>query len=277
MNDTIRLYHGTDMPLVGFGLYRIDDQRTMDETIRCAYDSGYRLFDTAQMYGNEALLGNALRHCGIPRDEVFLTTKIDPRNMASHALRESLLDSLHRLQSDHVDLLLIHWPGQSPERLRACWAQMSALQAEGKAREIGLCNAVAHHLDWLVDAPAKPAVNQIEVNLHNVQARLCRLCAERGIQVQAWAPLGRGDFSDPYVQQLAAKYGCTPAQIVLQWHLQQGIAVIPKSSHPERIRSNIDLGHLVLDPEEIRRLNARDEYKDTSHNPYTYDYEKAGD
>ena len=240
MNDTIRLYHGTDMPLVGFGLYRIDDQRTMDETIRCAYDSGYRLFDTAQMYGNEALLGNALRHCGIPRDEVFLTTKIDPRNMAPHALRESLLDSLHRLQ-------------------------------------IGLCNAVAHHLDWLADAPAKPAVNQIEVNLHNVQARLCRLCAERGIQVQAWAPLGRGDFSDPYVQQLAAKYGCTPAQIVLQWHLQQGIAVIPKSSHPERIRSNIDLGHLVLDPEEIRRLNARDEYKDTSHNPYTYDYEKAGD
>ena len=177
MNDTIRLYHGTDMPLVGFGLYRIDDQRTMDETIRCAYDSGYRLFDTAQMYGNEALLGNALRHCGIPRDEVFLTTKIDPRNMAPHALRESLLDSLHRLQSDHVDLLLIHWPGQSPERLRACWAQMSALQAEGKAREIGLCNAVAHHLDWLADASAKPAVNQIEVNLHNVQARLCRLCA----------------------------------------------------------------------------------------------------
>ena len=136
---------------------------------------------------------------------------------------------------------------------------------------------MAHHLDGLADASAKPAVNQIEVNLHNVQARLCRLCAERGIQVQAWAPLGRGDFSDPYVQQLAAKYGCTPAQIVLQWHLQQGIAVIPKSSHPERIRSNIDLGHLVLDPEEIRRLNARDEYKDTSHNPYTYDYEKAGD
>ena len=154
---------------------------------------------------------------------------------------------------------------------------MSELCAEGKTRAIGLCNAVPHHLQWLEDMDILPAVNQIEVNLHNVQENLSRLCAQKTIQVQAWAPLGRGDFSNALVQQLAAKYDCTPAQIILRWHLQRGIAVIPKSSHPERIRANIAIGKFSLSEEEIRQMNAQDAYKDTSHNPYTYDYEKAGD
>lgn len=277
MNDQVNLNNGMNMPLIGFGLYRIDDQDTMDEAVRCAYDCGYRLFDTAQMYGNEVLLGQALKRCGIPRDDVFVTTKIDTRNMTPAALRESFQLSLQRLQSDHADLLLIHWPGQSKNRLRDCWKAMSELCAEGKARAIGLCNAVPHHLQWLEDMDIAPAVNQIEVNLHNVQENLSRLCAQKTIQVQAWAPLGRGDFSNALVQQLAAKYDCTPAQIILRWHLQRGIAVIPKSSHPERIRANIAIGKFSLSEEEIRQMNAQDAYKDTSHNPYTYDYEKTGD
>ncbi len=260
------------LPPIGFGVYRLQTPAMMEEAIDAALEAGYRLFDTAQMYGNEALLANALRKAGVKRADIQLTTKIDPMHMEPKLLRASFMESLERLRSDYVDILLIHWPGQRKERLIACWEELSALKREGFVHTIGLSNAMIHHLQWLAGCKEKVMLNQIEINIYNQQRKLCDDCRQQGIALQAWAPLARGSFEQEIVQRLSSRYGCTPAQLVLAWNLSKGISVIPKSANPMRIKENMGALTLRLAPEDIAELDRLDRYQDMSHNPYTYDY-----
>ena len=265
------LANGYELPMLGFGVYRLSDEEMMERAIIAAIQAGYRLFDTAQMYQNEALLGKALKTANVHRDAIVLTTKVAPANMKSDCLRASVMESLQKLQSDYIDLLLIHWPGQDKTRLLACWNELIAFYKEGKAKAIGVSNAMIKHLEWLQEAEIQPMVNQIEVNIHNNQQNVCDYCQTHGIVVQAWSPLARASFEDPVVEELAKKYQCTPAQLVLNWEMQKGVCVIPKSSHPSRIKENARTG-IVLTRQDMTLLNSLNRYKDMSYNPYTYDY-----
>lgn len=267
----LKLTNGYELPMLGLGVYRLSDEGIMEQAVIAALQAGYRLFDTAQMYQNEALLGKALKKADVHRDEIVLTTKIAPSNMNIDYLRTSVMESLRKLQCEYIDLLLIHWPGQDKARLLTCWNELTALYKEGKAKSIGVSNAMIKHLEWLQEAEIQPMVNQIEVNIHNNQQTVCDYCQTHGIVVQAWSPLARASFEDPVIEELAKKYQCTPAQLVLNWEMQKGICVIPKSSHPPRIMENARTG-ITLSKSDMTALDSLNCYKDMSYNPYTYDY-----
>lgn len=267
-----KLSNGKHIPLVGFGVYRLSDAASMEQAIAAAYQTGYRMFDTAQMYKNEELLGQAIDKLNIDRNQIILTTKIAPQNMSEKNVRSSFLESLRKLKTDYIDILLIHWPGQDKERLLSCWNELIQLYKEGKAKAIGVSNAMVQHLEWLEECEIAPMIDQIEVNIKNQQKTVCAFCKKHGIAVQAWSPLARGQFDNPLIQTLSNKYNCTPAQLLLTWNTQKEISVIPKSSHLERIQENFNVGSFVIEEEDMHKIDKLDQYKDMSYNPYTYDY-----
>ena len=273
----ILLNNGIAMPLLGLGIYRTSTREEMEHAVRWAWESGYRSFDTAQMYGNEDLLGDALRTLSLPRSQLFLTSKIDRGNMRRERVFSSFQESLERLRTDYLDLLLIHWPGQQRERLAQAWQAMEELYAAGKVRAIGVCNCVGRHLDWLAaDGHVTPAVNQVERNPQMNHNDLLLLCRARGIQVEAWAPLRRGDLGSETILRLAEKYGRTPAQVVLRWNVQSGAAVIPKSVHQGRIAENAAIFDFVLEPGDMALLDGLHTGQHTSSDPETSDFDEAG-
>ncbi len=276
-NHDILLNNGVAMPLLGLGVFRTASQEEMDHAVQWAWEAGYRSFDTAQMYGNEDLLGNALQTLALPRRQFFLTSKINLGNMGYRRVLSSFQESLDRLQTDHLDLLLIHWPGQQRERLADTWRAMEELYSAGKVRAIGVSNFLPRHLDWLAeDGTVVPAVNQVERNPQMNQNHLLAFCRQRGIQMEAWSPLRRGDLGNGTVLGLAEKYCRTPAQIVLRWNVQSGVAVIPKSVHRERILENAAIFDFTLEPEDMSLLDGLHTGRHTSHDPETFDFDDEG-
>ena len=276
-NHDVLLNNGAAMPLLGLGVFRTSSQEEMNHAVQWAWEAGYRSFDTAQMYGNENLLGNALRSLALPRDQFFLTSKINLGSMGAARVRSSFQESLDRLQTDYLDLLLVHWPGQRRERLADTWRAMEELYAAGRVRAIGVSNCQPRHLDWLAaDCTVVPAVNQIERNPQMNQDSLLACCRQRGIQVVAWSPLRRGDLGSAVVLGLAEKHHRTPAQIVLRWNVQSGVVVIPKSVRRERIFENAAIFDFSLAPEDMSLLDGLHTGRHTSHNPETFDYDDEG-
>ena len=247
MIPTVTLNNGVEMPQLGLGTGGGDDDATRAR-VRQALEAGYRLFDTAARYGNEAGVGRGVADSGIPRSEVFVTTKLRGDDHGYESTKHALDASLRRLGMDYVDLYLIHWPLPRLDKYAESWRAMEELLAEGKARAIGVSNFLAEHLDRLAAEYATvPAVNQIEVHPRHPQPDQRADDQRRGIVTQSWSPLSRGGLlADPVLAAIAARHGRTPAQIVLRWHIEQGLTVIPKASHIDRMRQNADVFDFVL-------------------------------
>jgi diketogulonate reductase-like aldo/keto reductase len=222
-----------------------------------ALAAGYRLVDTAASYGNEAAVGTAIAASGIPRDELFITTKLKNSDHGHDSTVRAFDTSLAQLRLDEIDLYLIHWPVPRRDRFIETWRAMELIHASGRARAIGVSNFTAPHLERLIAASDTiPAVNQIELHPGFPQSELCEVHATHGIVTQAWSPLGRGQglLDHPLVKQLSVRYGRSAAQVVLRWHLDRGHAVIPKSAHPDRLRENLDVHDFTLTGADRRSL-----------------------
>jgi 2,5-diketo-D-gluconate reductase A len=243
---------GVTMPMVGFGTWQLQGRRAYD-AIRYALDVGYRHIDTATMYRNEAEVGQAIRDSTLDRGDVFITTKL-PSGNAGRA-RATLSESLTALGADQVDLWLVHWPPRgraSPD----LWREFLALRDEGRCRSVGVSNYSIAQIDELIAATGEgPVVNQIPWSPARYDPALLAAHSDRGIHVEGYSPLKGTRLRDPALTEIAARYHVTPAQVVLRWHLELGITVIPKSARPERIKSNLDLFSFSLTPEEVSRLN----------------------
>lgn len=271
-NSALPLNNGMSLPMLGLGVYKITDQNQMNRSVSWAMEAGYRLFDTAQMYGNEALLGNALACSGADRNSYFLTSKLEPANSSDPAA--ALMKSLEALKTDYLDLFLIHWPGQRQERLVRVWQQLEELHDKGLVRTLGVSNCTQMHLQWILDrCRILPAVHQVEHNPLLHEKDLYQFCREQGIRLQAWAPLMRGSLEYPVFQEMARRYEKSVAQLLLRWNIQQGFAVVPKSCHRERIFQNADIFDFALTQEDLALLNQMHIGRRTGKNPDLYDYE----
>ncbi|MFD3449071.1 aldo/keto reductase [Microbacteriaceae bacterium 4G12] len=255
LSPVVPLNDGRTIPQLGLGVYKVADDRTAD-TVRVALEAGYRHVDTAALYRNEAGVGEGIRQAGIPRDELFITTKVwNDRHGYDETLR-AFDESLALLGLDRVDLYLIHWPAPKQDRYVETWRALERIAADGRATSIGVSNFEPHHLDRLLaESGVTPAVNQVELHPWLPQTELRAYDAAHGIVTEAWSPLARGRvLGTPVLDRLAAKHGRTPAQVVLRWHLDLGNVVIPKSVTPERIRENLDVFGFSLDADDLAAI-----------------------
>ncbi len=259
--------NGIKMPLFGLGVYLAAPGEEVQNAMREALKLGYRLFDTASMYGNEADVGKIIREKIIPRDEVFVTTKLWNSDHGYDRTLKAFHKSMDRLGLQEVDLYLIHWPVEGHRK--ESWRALETLYAEGKCRAIGVSNYLIRHLEELFGyAEVIPAVNQVEFSPFLYQKDLFNFCQQNGIQLEAYSPLTRGKkFKHPLLQKLARKYQKTPAQILIRWSLEHKIIVIPKSSHPGRIRENAAVFDFQLTAEDMNELDSLDQNYRVSWNP----------
>lgn len=254
MTETVKLSNGVSMPMEGFGVFQIPEQEC-EQVIRNAIESGYRLIDTASSYQNEEAVGRAVKTCGIPREELFITTKAYIQEMGYENTMKAFEGSLKRLGLDYLDLYLIHMPFGD---YYGSWRAMEELYRAGRIRAIGVCNFLPDRLlDFCYNVEIKPQVNQIERHPHYQRAEDLQLMEELGVQPEAWAPFAeglKGMFEEPVLMEIAAKHQKTPAQILLRWNVQQGVIVIPKSVHKERMEENRKIWDFELDAEDMRRI-----------------------
>ncbi|MCB9423373.1 MAG: aldo/keto reductase [Ardenticatenaceae bacterium] len=272
IKDCAVLNNGLEMPWLGFGVFQIDDGQKVKQAVLSALEVGYRSIDTAAVYKNEVGVGEALRESGIPREDIFLTTKVWNSDMRASRAMAAFEESLERLGTDYVDLYLVHWPvaGHYGET----WQVLEEIYGNGRVKAIGVSNFQIHHLeDILRNGHIVPAVNQIEFHPLLVQPDLLQFCQEHEIQVEAWSPLMQGEIVDvPVVQKLAEKYGKTPAQIALRWNLQHDVVTIPKSVRPHRIAENADIFDFALADADMKLLDVLDEGKRVGPDPNNFNF-----
>jgi diketogulonate reductase-like aldo/keto reductase len=269
---SVPLNTGATMPQLGFGVFQVPPQKTA-EVVHTALDAGYRSIDTAAMYRNEDGVGDALRTHGLPREEVFVTTKLDNPSHKSGDVERAFERSLELLGLDHVDLYLIHWPLPGADRYVEAWSTMEKFAEDGRAKAIGVSNFQISHLRRLFDeTTVVPAVNQVELHPYFPQDELRAFHAEHGIVTEAWSPLGQGGelLEEPTIVGIAEKYGVTPAQAVLRWHVQLGNVTIPKSVTPERIRSNLDVFGFELADDDVDAISGLDTGRRLGPDPDTF-------
>ena len=252
--EYVTLNNGIKMPILGYGVYQV----TQEECERCVLDAlkvGYRSLDTAQSYFNEEQVGNAIQKSGVPREEIFLTTKVRVEHYGYEQAKASVMESMRKLQTDYLDLVLLHQPFSDTY---GAYRALEELYAEGKIRAIGVSN---FYVDRMVDFASfnqiKPMVNQVETHIFQQQKELKEWADKYGIQLEAWAPFGEGrngTFDNPVVREIGARYHKTAAQVMLRWNIQRGIVVIPKSTHLERMKENFEVFDFVLTSEEMAAI-----------------------
>lgn len=268
----IRLNNGTAIPQLGFGVFKVPADETAEAVSR-ALAAGYRHIDTAAMYQNEQGVGRAIAGSGIPREELFITTKLNNDAHGYAAAQRAFEQSRTKLGLEYVDLYLIHWPQPAKDRFVETWTALEKLQADGSARAIGVSNFHPQHLQRLLDETGTvPAINQIELHPYLVQEQLRAFNAAHGIATEAWSPIARGGalLSDPVVTAVAEKYGKTPAQVVIRWHLQLGNVVIPKSVTPARITENLDVFDFEIAPDDVAAISGLNRGERTGPDPDTF-------
>jgi len=252
MDETVELASGARMPLLGLGTWQARGREAAGAVLH-ALELGYRLIDTATMYGNEREIGRAVAESGVPREELFMTTKLPPSRAGRE--RETLEESLDALRLAYVDLWLIHWPPSGGARPDV-WAALLELQAEGLAREVGVSNYSVRQIDELVSATGRlPAVNQIEWSPALFERDVLDAHESRGVQLEGYSPLKSMSLRDRSLVRIADAHGVTPAQVVLRWHVEHRIVAIPKSSHAERLAENADVFGFELSPSEVAELD----------------------
>lgn len=267
IKDTITLNNGVKIPQHGFGVYLITDEKNGYEAINKALEVGYRAFDTAQFYENEALLGKILSESDVKRDELFITTKVANYNQGYDSTLSTVEQSLKDLRVDQIDLLLVHWP--SKRRFFETWKAMEKLYNEKLVKAIGVSNYEIHHLEELAaDSEIKPVIDQVECHPYLSQEKIKAYADKNDIAFQAWSPLGRGAvLNDPIIKIIAEHHNKSIAQIIIRWHLQKGNVVIPKSSTPSRIEENANVYDFSLTEEEVKIIDALNKDERTGDNP----------
>ena len=267
MTDSVFLNNDRKMPLLGLGVYKATGENEAENAVIAAVQSGYRMIDTAPAYKNEENVGRGIAKCGLPRKDLFITTKIWNTAQRLGDIEGSFQRSLDRLSLDYIDLYLIHWP--VPGCYLSTWKEMEKILSTGRALSIGVSNFEIRHLEELRTVSGiVPAVNQIECHPLCYPRELIAYCQENGIQVQAYAPLARGAYLDNDVLcVMGTKYAHTPAQIGLRWAVQKGISVIPKSVHPDRIASNANIFDFTIDQEDMDLLDTLNQDYHSSHVP----------
>jgi 2,5-diketo-D-gluconate reductase A len=276
---TIQLNDGNEIPQLGFGVFQIERHETVEAVTR-ALEVGYRHIDTAEMYGNEREVGEAIRASGLDRAEVFVTSKLNNRYHRPDDARRAFDGTLEALGFDHVDLFLIHWPLPTlyDGDYVSTWKTLEEFKEDGRARSIGVSNFQVDHLERLAaETDTVPAVNQIELQPYFQNREVRAYGEEHGIATEAWSPIKQGEvLDDPAVGEIAERLGRTPAQVVLRWHIQHGFIVFPKSVTPERIRENFALFDYELEPGDMEQIDSLDRGEAGRNGPHPNEFAYAG-
>ena len=267
-SPAIQLHNGVLIPQFGYGTYKVRAEDAY-RAVRDALEVGYRHIDTAEMYGNEAQVGAAIADSGLARDEVFITSKLNNPYHEPQAARDAFAKTLDDLRIDQLDLFLIHWPMAQTTNYVETWQTMLEFEADGRSRAVGTSNFQEHHLRAIIDATGvAPALNQIELHPYLAQRQLVQLHAELGIVTASWSPLARGALlSDPVVLDLAQEAGRSAAQVVIRWHLQRGLVVIPKSTHRERMIQNAEVFDFELSAQQMASIDSLDQNRRVGSHP----------
>ena len=277
--ETVKLSNGVEIPMEGFGVFQIPEENC-GQIVKDAISVGYRLLDTASSYQNEKAVGRAIANCGVPREELFITTKAYIQQMGYENTMTAFRESLDNLGLSYLDLYLIHMPFGD---YYGSWRALEELYQEGRVRAIGVCNFMPDRLlDLCYNAKILPQINQIERHPHYQRAEELSLMRELKIQPEAWAPFAeglKGMFTEPVLRKIAEKHGKTPAQVILRWNVQQGVIVIPKSVHRERMEENLEIWDFILDEDDMAKIASLDknspsmlDTRKTSEVKRVYDY-----
>lgn len=273
MNEVLRLNTGAEFPRIGFGTWKLSDGAEAETAVKVAIAAGYRLIDTAAIYMNEESVGKAVRECGLPREEILVTTKLWAHDLGYERAKSAYQNSLERLGLDYVDLYLIHWPAHK-ERLEA-WKAMEEMYRDGKVRNIGVSNFTVKHLEELAEnSRIVPAVNQIELHpgIWQQSRGLVDYCQDKGIVVEAYSPLAQADILDePAIRNIAKTYGKTPAQVAIRWCIQHNTLPIPKSANKDRIKENIDVFDFELSDRDMKMIDNISSDNRVTHDPADHD------
>ena len=257
----IALNDGHSIPQLGFGVWRIGDD-VVGDAVDAALRAGYRHIDTAQGYANEEGVGRAIAASGIARDQLFITSKLRNKHQGYDSALRSLDESLGRLELDYLDLFLIHWPAPKHDRYVETWAALVEAQSQGKVKSIGVSNFLPEHIQRIIDeSGVTPAINQLELHPAYQQRDIREFHRDRDIQIECYSPLGGQDsglFEDEAIVAIAKSHGKSPAQVIIRWHLQQNLIVLPKSSKPERAAENYDVWDFTLSSDEVAAIDAMD-------------------
>lgn len=256
IQGSVTLHNGVKMPQLGFGVFKVKNGSETVESVKKALEAGYRHIDTAAIYGNEEGVGQAIRESGIPREELFITSKVWNTEQGFEKTLQAYEDSLKRLGTEYLDLYLIHWPGT--DKYIDTWKALEKLYTDSRVRAIGVSNFHVHHLENLMNhTELKPVINQIELHPRLSQLEIREYCKKHDIKVEAWGPLGQGNLiSEPTINHIADKHGKTAAQVMIRWHLQNDIVVIPKSVTPSRIVENTQVFDFELSLDEMNQIDS---------------------
>ncbi|USK75873.1 aldo/keto reductase [Peribacillus frigoritolerans] len=267
IGETITLHNGVKMPQLGFGVFKVKNGNETVESVKKAIEVGYRAIDTAAIYENEEGVGQAIRECGVPREELFITSKVWNTEQGYETTLKAFEDSLNRLGLEYLDLYLIHWPGK--DKYLETWRALEKLYKDGKVKSIGVSNFHVHHLEnLLANSEVKPVVNQIELHPLLTQVEIRDYCAKHEIKVESWSPLGRGNLlEEPTINHIAKKHGKCSAQVLIRWHLQHDLVVIPKSITPSRIKENAQVFDFSLSLNEMNQIDALNKNERFGSNP----------
>jgi len=273
VTDAAILQNGVKMPWIGLGVFRVEEGEPVENAVRWALEAGYRHIDTAAIYGNERGVGKAIRKSGVPREDVFVTTKVWNSDQGYEKTLAAFDASLERLGMDYVDLYLVHWPVK--ELYKETWRALEAIYESGRARAIGVSNFLIHHLqDLMTDARVMPMVNQVEFHPYLQQPELQAFCREHHIQLEAWRPLMKGQVMEiPELVMLGEKHGKNPVQITLRWMIQKRVVTIPKSARKERIFSNIDIFDFSLDEADMALIDSLDRNQRLGRHPDNFHFD----
>ncbi|MDP4090708.1 MAG: aldo/keto reductase [Bacillota bacterium] len=256
-NDSINLQNGVEIPVLGFGTFKMKEGSEVMEAVKEALKAGYRHIDTAAVYGNEEGVGRAIKESGIRREDIFLTSKVWNSDQGYDNTLKAFDTSLKKLDTDYLDLYLIHWPKSLN---RETWRAMEKLYDDGRVKAIGVSNFKIHHLQEIMESGSiTPMINQVELHPRFNQKELREFCSKYNIAVEAWGPLMHGQVFDiPLIRELAGKYGKSVSQLVLRWDIQMGVVTIPKSITPERIRENYEIFDFELSEDDMETLSSLD-------------------
>jgi methylglyoxal/glyoxal reductase len=256
LTDTTTLHNGVKMPWFGLGVFKVKEGSEVIQSVKDAIKNGYRSIDTAAIYQNEEGVGQAIRESEVPREELFITSKVWNSDQGYESTLQAYETSLKKLGLEYLDLYLIHWPGKT--KFKETWKALEKLYKDGHVRAIGVSNFKIHHLEELLkDAEIKPMVNQVEYHPHLTQKDLLAFCQKEGIQLEAWSPLKQGQLlTEPAIQEIAEKYAKAPAQVILRWDLQTGVVTIPKSIKEHRIIENANIFDFELTEEDMARIDS---------------------
>lgn len=275
LQSTVTLHNGVEMPWLGLGVFKMKEGEEAVSSVRSAIEQGYRSIDTAAIYGNEEGVGQAIKESGVPREKLFITTKVWNSNQGFETTVAAFEESMKKLGLHYLDLYLIHWPVPAKGKYKETWKALEYLYKAGKIRAIGVSNFQVSHLeDLIADCEVVPMVNQVEYHPRLTQIELHEFCKNNKIQLEAWSPLMQGELlEEPTLAEIGQKYGKSVAQVILRWDLQNEVVTIPKSVKPERIKENADIFDFELTTEEMALINGLNEDRRVGPNPDEFNRE----